>query len=285
MKDTNNNPADGNNPADDLDLGERAALLAGMALGDLSNDEDAELARNWNENDRRLCIALERTAATVQIALDRSTPETMPSQLRQRIISQGQLFLLGGASEAVVVRAAEPPTMGVAIEGLQKRVAYREWVAWLACAAAIAIALGIWSTNNSQWPGGLRSDVTRSALIARATDLVQVDWTDGKTPWEAKVTGDVVWSNSAQQGFMRFVNMPVNDPSKEQYQLWIIDPARDDEPIDGGVFDVSDSTESIIAIRAKLQVLTPKAFAVTIEKPGGVVVSTQERLPLLAMVP
>ncbi len=32
------------------------------------------------------------------------------------------------------------------------------------------------------------------------------------------------------------------------------------------------------------KVLKPAAFAITIEQPGGVVVSTQERLPLLAMV-
>jgi anti-sigma-K factor RskA len=83
---------------------------------------------------------------------------------------------------------------------------------------------------------------------------------------------------------MRFVGLPVNDASVEQYQLWIIDPARDDEPIDGGVFNVSNSGEVIVPIDAKLQVVRPQAFAITIEKPGGVVVSTQERLPLLASV-
>ncbi|MCU0709749.1 MAG: hypothetical protein MUF23_15805 [Pirellula sp.] len=45
------------------------------------------------------------------------------------------------------------------------------------------------------------------------------------------------------------------------------------------------TSEAIIAIHAKLRVNQPKAFAVTIEKPGGVVVSTQEQLPLLAVVP
>ena len=78
--------------------------------------------------------------------------------------------------------------------------------------------------------------------------------------------------------------MPPNDPSQEQYQLWIIDPERDAEPIDGGVFDVASSGEVVVPIQAKLKVLKPAAFAITIEKPGGVVVSTQERLPLLAQV-
>ncbi|MCG8653063.1 MAG: anti-sigma factor, partial [Pirellulales bacterium] len=74
----------------------------------------------------------------------------------------------------------------------------------------------------------------------------------------------------------------VNDASVEQYQLWIIDPQRDDEPIDGGVFDIKQNGEVIVPINAKLTVIEPAAFAVTIEKPGGVVVSTQQRLPLIA---
>jgi anti-sigma-K factor RskA len=78
--------------------------------------------------------------------------------------------------------------------------------------------------------------------------------------------------------------MPVNDPTVEQYQLWIIDPTRDDEPIDGGVFDIASTGEVIVPVQAKLLVNQPTAFAVTIEKPGGVVVSTQERFPLLATV-
>ena len=44
----------------------------------------------------------------------------------------------------------------------------------------------------------------------------------------------------------------------------------------GGVFDVTDAEEQLIPIQAKLQVVKPVAFAVTIEKPGGVVVSDQE---------
>jgi anti-sigma-K factor RskA len=86
-------------------------------------------------------------------------------------------------------------------------------------------------------------------------------------------------------GFMRLIGMPINDPLQEQYQLWIIDPLRDDEPVDGGVFDIAESGEVIVPIQAKLHVTKPAAFAITIEKPGGVVVSTQERLPLLAVVP
>ena len=54
--------------------------------------------------------------------------------------------------------------------------------------------------------------------------------------------------------------------------------------MDGGVFDVSADGEVIVPIDPKLGVVDPTLFAVTIEKPGGVVVSSRERLPLLASV-
>ena len=40
----------------------------------------------------------------------------------------------------------------------------------------------------------------------------------------------------------------------------------------------------LIPIEVKLPVVEPTLFANTIEKPGGVVVSSRERLPLLAKV-
>ena len=79
--------------------------------------------------------------------------------------------------------------------------------------------------------------------------------------------------------------MPVNDQAQRQYQLWIFDRNQDEKtPVDGGVFDITSDGEVIIPIRAKLRVAEAYLFAVTIEKPGGVVVSSRERLPLLASV-
>jgi len=125
----------------------------------------------------------------------------------------------------------------------------------------------------------------RDALIASAEDLTRVRW-NSTDPAKAdeKDLGEVVWSNRQQKGFMTIRGLPKNNPSTEQYQLWIIDPSRDEEPIDGGVFDISADTESVIPINAKLEVGNPKVFAVTVEKPGGVVVSDQKRLPLIAKV-
>lgn len=71
---------------------------------------------------------------------------------------------------------------------------------------------------------------------------------------------------------MRLTGLPVNTPTLTQYQLWIVDPARDPGRVDGGVFDVAGG-EVIVPIDAKLAVRSPAAFAITREKAGGVVVS------------
>ena len=56
--------------------------------------------------------------------------------------------------------------------------------------------------------------------------------------------------------------------------------ALDEELI--GVFDVTETGQIIVPIDNKLSITEAKAFAVTIEAPGGVVQSKRDRLPLLA---
>ncbi len=83
----------------------------------------------------------------------------------------------------------------------------------------------------------------------------------------------MVWNNAEQTGYLRIHGLAVNDPSKMQYQLWINDAARPSYAlVDGGVFDVHGTGEVIVPIDAKIEVFRPNLFAVTTERPGGVVV-------------
>lgn len=80
---------------------------------------------------------------------------------------------------------------------------------------------------------------------------------------------------------MTFAGLPALDEGL-QYQLWIIDPEQQ-HPIDGGVFDAPRAGGAArVPIQAKLAVKTPAAFAVTVEKRGGVVVSDQSRVTVIA---
>lgn len=133
-----------------------------------------------------------------------------------------------------------------------------------------------------------REDVADSAGVQRTallqhTDTIQIDWGVPDIPEYAQVEGDVIWNNTTQSGFMRLRNMPVNDPGQSQYQLWIVDPERDANPVDGGVFDIASNGEVIIPIDSKLAIKAPAAFAITREQPGGVVVSAGPLLVVAAV--
>ena len=77
--------------------------------------------------------------------------------------------------------------------------------------------------------------------------------------------------------------LPANDPRQAQYQLWIVDPARDaDAPVDGGVFDIPATGTVVVPIRNPVAVNDPQAFVITMEQPGGVVVSKQQVVVAIA---
>ena len=98
------------------------------------------------------------------------------------------------------------------------------------------------------------------------------------------MTGDVVWDNAKQVGFLTFSGLEPNDSRRHQYQLWIVDGARDERyPVDGGVFDIPAADGPVvIPVRATVPVREPLAFVVTVEDPGGAVVSGRERVVAVA---
>lgn len=171
------------------------------------------------------------------------------------------------------------------------------WLGWAAAAAAcIALAFNIWLTRFQ--PGYDQTVVPkieapplptvaqlREEFIRSTKDLTQANWAPGNVQDLKQVSGDVVWSDEKQAGFMRFRGLPVNDVTTTCYQLWIFDKTQDKAtPIDGGIFDVTTDGEVIVPINAKLSAEDPAMFAITVERHGGVVVSDRERIAALAKV-
>jgi anti-sigma-K factor RskA len=253
-------------------------LAAGWVLGDLSEAELLEVNSYDSSDFKKMVERTEEAASRAWLTFQEFQPsEAMPAALSERIRATSRGFLLQPSIVGDVVH----PSVTLATQG--RLVSVRESLAWLCAAAAIALTLCVVLPSNSKQI--MTDSQQRETLIATADDLTRVRWSStDPAKADGKDLGEVVWSNRQQKGFMTIRGLPKNDPSKEQYQLWIIDPSRDDEPIDGGVFDISADAESVIPINAKLEVGNPKVFAVTVEKPGGVVVSDQKRLPLIAKV-
>jgi hypothetical protein len=187
-----------------------------------------------------------------------------------------------------------PVTNELAVAREKKRSRAPMIFAYTAAAAGIALAIGAVLWANNKPPKVITNDIVRvtptlspsqarAELLATANDVTTLAWTATTDEAAKGASGDVVWSASKQQGFMRFAGLAANDPTKLQYQLWIFDKNRDQAfPVDGGVFDVTPNGEVIVPITAKLHVDEPVLFAVTVEKPGGVVVSKRERIVVTA---
>jgi anti-sigma-K factor RskA len=260
-------------------------LLVERAQRPLDDREHWELRELGAEDDDSFDLA----AAAVALAM---TPiEPMPAGLADKIAAQagvpatllpGQMRTLAGVAPPRAIRE-QPSDIARASERKRSRLA--TIAPWLAAAACLLIAFGTWwfSRERAQTTIALSPSEARAKLIATARDVTTVAWTATEDPSARGAAGDVVWSQTEQRGYMRFVGLAPNDPQQFQYQLWIFDKERDQAfPVDGGVFDVSSTGEVIVPITAKLPVNDATLFAVTVEKPGGVVVSKRERIVVTA---
>lgn len=184
--------------------------------------------------------------------------DDVPDSLRVKLRDDADQFF--GQNQDNVVELRPSPNRG------------RGWNWGWAVAAALALALVTTNLDNLGMAPSYETD--RERLIAAADGTTVMPWAMPEFPEFASVEGDVVWNNERQEGYMLLTGMPANDPATSQYQLWLVDPARDGNPVDGGVFDIpAGASAVVIPIDAKLAVNNPKAFAITREQPGGVVVS------------
>ncbi len=75
----------------------------------------------------------------------------------------------------------------------------------------------------------------------------------------------VAWDGGKQRGFIKPANLPAPG-ADEDYQLWIIDPARKQQPASAGVFDSGTGAR----FEPAQPVSNAEKFAVTVERKGGV---------------
>jgi Anti-sigma-K factor rskA len=236
----------------------------------------------------------ERAAAAISLA-GSANAEPLPEVLAQRVARQAEehfAAIAGAAAAAARTSPSAAPRPAASRSG-----AY----GWLAAAACLVLAVLAWNRSPPAPPVTVvvppPVEVTppipkppvpptpaeeRAALMANSESL-KITFGATKDPAAAGVSGDVVWDPVTQRGFIHLAGLAANDPKLHQYQMWIFDGGRDKRyPVDGGVFDVpTNATDVVIPIHAALPVLSAKAFAVTVEKPGGVVVSGREHVVVL----
>jgi hypothetical protein len=264
-------------------------LLTLRSVEGLTHAEQRELDDAMNSMSGEERLSWDRTMAAVELAaIPEFVEQPLSDALRERLmnaatrISDNASGMTGSAvlgrvgGDRGVAAASNGPARGIPAG---QRAQGGRWFTiggWAAAAASLLI-LGsiVLNRPSAGGPGGgsvLAADARQREVVDRAPDVVRIAFAPGIDELKG-VTGEVVWSDERQAGYMKFAGLAVNDPKQMQYQLWIVDPARDKHPVDGGVFDVTSAGEVLVPIRRALAVKSPAAFAITREKPGGVVVS------------
>lgn len=246
-------------------------LLADQATQGLPVGEQAELdllRKRYPDIDD---TAFELIAAELALAMGSPGRESMPRDLRDQIEAQLHTlesvkaqpvpFRQGGSSFKKGPRAFFPPLIA--------------WGGWVAAAASLSFLV---------WNGGYGSSPSPRQVMAALqsrNDVLRVKGQPPKADNPANPWVEIIWCPYGHYGCLRLHGLAVNDPTREQYQLWVYDKQRDPRyPIDGGVFNVSGDGEAIISVKAKLKVHEVIRFAVTREPAGGVVVPDGELLLL-----
>ena len=261
-------------------------LLIKEAVYGLNEDERRQLTELEGADGSAIDTeSLALTAAMLSMSgIDKNSE--LPKNLENRIMADAERYF--DSTEANQVNTAS-------IDAVERKsgFAFPSWLGWaVAAAACIALAFNLFVTRSPQTQvvqaptpspeENLSPGQLRQRLIDSAPDLARAFWAPGNVE-AVKPGGDVVWSDEKQAGYMRLQGLPENDPSQSTYQLWIFDETQDDKtPIDGGTFNVNSDGEVIVPINAKLEPRNTKMFAITVEKPGGVVVSKREKIVALA---
>lgn len=267
-----NHPSYDGNGGDSLRLLERACDAA--LFGEAPSAEELLDARARGFDLADETEAFELIAAQLEAehhAANRAAAASVPPALRSRLRELAESHESPRAIPiARATRSAD-----------RSRTARRDWFVAAACIAFGAVSTFIFVKAGARPEQELPTDPTR---------FVSMYPTSVRWPWQptndshvvGNVRGEAIFDPRTSKGLLTIQGLAPNDPSVEQYQLWIFDATRDERyPVDGGVFDVPACGQASVPIEAKLRVDKPVLFAVTVEKPGGVVVSDR-RIALLA---
>lgn len=269
-------------------------LLALRAAEGLSDADEAALSA-WDDP-----AALDEAASTLAIVLAAAEGlEALPAGFRARLDRLADDFAAAESDVPAPLPMTSLDRTAAPAPVPAPSPARSNWLGalgWVAAAACLAVAVVAWRP-----PAAPPTVEQRLATMSARPGVVRTAWlgldqaglSDSAHAADRDLSGEVIWDPSTNEGYMVFEGLAANDPTALQYQLWIFDAERptgqlpqygdgilSQRPVDGGVFDVTQDGRVIVPIDAKLPVGRAAIFAVTVEPPGGVVVSDRDIVTL-----
>ena len=244
------------------------ALLADRALQGADPAEEAALHCLLQHEPTLDAESFDRAAAALDIALQQGHQEAMPAHLLEKLQALAANKKPEVQTDKPVIQLATTSPIPKA----NRRSAIATAVVWSGWLVAAVVLLAMWLPSSPKMLS-VEQLKQQQALVVPG---VPGPGKDAKP----SLTGEFIWDSKTQQGYMKLSGFAVNNPEKSQYQLWIFDDKdfTTTTPIDGGVFNITNNKEVLIPIKPNLKVGKPHLFAITIERPGGVMQSKRENL-------
>jgi len=179
---------------------------------------------------------LQETAAEVSLA---GPPRLPPPQLETQILGQIR-------AERKVIPFTQRQT----------------WIPW-ALAAGLALSCALLVADRERTKKVVRELESRDVYAQ-----TQIATLSSQLESAPRATAVVVWDEQKQQGVLKVLDVPPTAADRD-YQLWVVDP-KYKQPVSAGVFGVDKSGVTKITFKPDSPVTTVKAFAVSLERKGGV---------------
>ena len=185
-------------------------LDAGRAFGDLSSEEFNE----WQQLAPQFLNSQEVSFdyLLTELELDKTSSTPLPSSLTQKLGETTDQFISGDNKDS----------------DDQKVTPFVSWLGW-GIAACLAVLLLLGPSEPK-----VATVAEKFEVLKESSGSMLLEFAPASDPY-AKVEGEVIWNDERQEGYMSLINLAANNPKENQYQLWIVDPERDELPVDGGV--------------------------------------------------
>ncbi len=218
---------------------DQAALYV---LGLLEPHEAAAFESELSTNAELRDVARELREAAGVVALG-APPQTPLASLKQRIMRN-----IATDPQRIVPMPTRRASLG--------------WIPW-AIAAGLAVFCGLLAMDHVRLERQL-ADIRAADSLMQTTFFALAP--SAPAPADAKAT--VAWQPGRQSGVIRITNLPAPEPGKD-YQLWAVD-AEHKDPISAGVVRVDENGVAQIRFKPVEKAEHVKAFAISLEREGGV---------------
>lgn len=225
---------------------ERSDLASLHALS-LLEGEQASFAAWLEATDPTFAAEVGAFSESVATLTDAVPPVQPPDLLRERVLSMAKV-----THPTVVTKSVST-----------------SWIGWAAAALLALSAAWMWTARESleKENSGLKEQLSQVGKESRLTDL-RIAALEGQLEQYKGTRAVVVWDPTNSEGQIQLANLPQLDAGKD-YQLWVVDPAQK-HPVNAGLIHRNPDGSAKVPFQPVQLVKDAAAFAISVEKEGGV---------------